>query len=83
MPDRSTRTCEACGAKIMFVEGPSGAFIPLDVSSNKHIYVVSHEDDGTGLRDVVRHVVGGIYVSHFRTCRHPERFSRQAAAGGR
>lgn len=66
-----TRACEACSAAIFFVEGPNGKKIPLDFASNKHIYVVAPDING---EQRATHVVGGVYISHFRTCRDPGRF---------
>lgn len=85
MAERPTKVCH-CGAEIMFVTGPNGNAIPLDVASNKHIYVL-HKCSGDELKDggpecQVRHVVGGIYINHFRTCTDPARYRRGQTQGG-
>jgi hypothetical protein len=70
-----TRPCEECGAKMEFIMGPNGKFIPAQ--RVKTVYVV---DESSGLDKLVKLALPDValYVSHFETCPNPGRFSKKA-----
>lgn len=61
------RKCKACGAKLVFAEGPNGNPIPLQ--KVRTVYAVA---DGKATVSAS----GELYISHFTTCSDPKRFSR-------
>lgn len=61
------RSCKACGRNIWILKGPNGKPIPLDMDEPVYDVVV----DSTGSRATKVNS----YVSHFKTCTDPNRFS--------
>lgn len=67
------RTCKRCNCPIIFAENPqTGATIPLDASSPVYRLVDDRDHD-----KLLAFPVKNFHVSHFKTCRHADEFSRK------
>lgn len=87
------KTCEACGAKMVFMKTANGANVPVDpeykeivLDKTGDVYVIN--DAGETFRgklatdqDRNNGLLSDLYirgrVSHFRTCTDPQRFSKK------
>lgn len=69
------RPCKACGAELLFAQGPRGIPVPLDVASRQHIYELADAIEGLV---ALKAFDQELYVSHFLTCSSPNRFTRKA-----
>lgn len=80
-------TCRACGARIIFHRTPDGRTMPLDPHPSEHGNVYLDRPDLAAPPVAV--VLGGdeletvrgagtvpLYVAHFATCPHADRFRR-------
>jgi len=76
-----TKTCEACGAKFEFIEGPNGKMIPAQ--KVRVVYGVTLEPP-FGQQKLYRADMPNevqLYISHFETCPQADRFSGGRARG--
>lgn len=69
------RPCKKCGCPLMFVTGPSGKVIPLDIRTK--VYVVSKDMLG----NATAQPAPDHHVSHFATCPAASSFSKSKKLG--